>query len=234
MAHRLETGLKEGVEGSRGREMLLRAKNILGLPISSIAVRSVYLIDVELTDLELQLVREGFTDRVAERSEYKRLPESSFDWIVEVGFKPGVTDNAGRMARVALRDLIARDIREEEHIYTAVQYVIKAQGLTEEIVWNFARTELANEQIQTIKVYSFDSWTASDPDESAPAITDPASEEVGVFDLSGSDEELMQISSDGMLSCSLEEMHAIRDYFTDPATVEKRQAVGLQALPTVV
>ena len=66
------------------------------------------------------------------------------------------------------------------------------------------------------------------------AIHDAAEPQVKTYDLSGSDADLMKISRDGILSLTLEEMHAIRDYFRDPAVAARRTTVGLPADPTDV
>ena len=45
---------------------------------------------------------------------------------------------------------------------------------------------------------------------------------------------LMRISSEGILSLSLEEMHAIRDYFASDAVQRRAAALGLPEQPTDV
>jgi hypothetical protein len=51
---------------------------------------------------------------------------AAFDWLVEVGFKPGVTDNVGRTARTWWWRMCwaARWARYEE-VYTATQYFLR-------------------------------------------------------------------------------------------------------------
>ena len=46
-----------------------------------------------------------FTDAVVQESSWARRPAGDCQWIVQVGFLPGVTDNVGRTAAEALEDI---------------------------------------------------------------------------------------------------------------------------------
>ncbi|MDP2991410.1 MAG: phosphoribosylformylglycinamidine synthase, partial [Kiritimatiellota bacterium] len=103
MAYRIEIGLKRGVPDARGRGAAARAMSALRLPVKSIQTRTIYQLDARLSRDQLEAVREAFTDPVIEIAAIGRLRPPPFDWLIEVGFKPGVTDNVGRTARVALQ-----------------------------------------------------------------------------------------------------------------------------------
>ena len=64
-----------------------------------------------------------------------RLPAPAFDWLVEVGFKPGVTDNVGNTAREAVRDVVDREQRTGESGSTPLQYLLSGRKLTREDAW---------------------------------------------------------------------------------------------------
>ncbi|MEJ2111991.1 MAG: AIR synthase-related protein, partial [Acidobacteriota bacterium] len=57
---------------------------------------------------------------------------------------------------------------------------------------------------------------------------------IGTYDLSGSDEALLKISSEGILSLSLKEMKAIRDHFSKESIRRQRVSLGLPEHPTDV
>jgi phosphoribosylformylglycinamidine synthase len=194
----------------------------------------VYKIDVELSRKKLQEVRKAFTDPVIARSALGRLSPPAFDWMVEVGFKPGVTDNVGATARAVVQDLLERPIALQESVYTAIQYFFRAAGLLRTEVERIARDLLANPLIQTIQVFSSEEWASASVDESVPAIREKANIRVGSYDLNGPDAELIRISSEGILSLSLEEMHAIRDYFNSGTVKNSRLALGLPPQSTDV
>jgi len=234
MAHRIEIGLKRGVPDARGRGAAARAFNALRLRVKSIQTRTVYKLDARLSRTELADVQAAFTDPVIETAAIARLRPPPFDWLIEVGFKPGVTDNVGRTAWVALQDVLARPLAEDEGVYTAIQYFVRGDGLTRAQIEHLAKDLLANPLIQTILIFSPDEWKNEQADESVPAVHEQAEPAVKTYDLSGSDEDLRRISREHILSLSLDEMRAIRDYFAQPVVCAARQALGLPEQPTDV
>ncbi len=124
MAYRIEIGLKRGVRDARGRAAAAQAVRFLHLPVRAIRTRTVYLLDAQLTRAELRATRDAFADPVIETAAIGRLRPPPCDWLIEVGYKPGVTDNLGRTARAALQDALGRPLADGEAVYTAVQYFV--------------------------------------------------------------------------------------------------------------
>jgi phosphoribosylformylglycinamidine synthase len=234
MAHRIEIGLKGGVKDPRGQGVVRSARHFLHLRVGSCRTRDVYKIDAALSAPELRTVRKAFADAVVARAAADRLPPPAFDWVIEVGFKPGVTDNVGRTARVVVEDLIGRQLGPGEDVYTSTQYFLRGGALVRADAERIARDLLSNALIQTVRLYSPDEWRAAPPDREAPAIHDAAPPGVRTYDLDGTDDELMRISREGILSLSLDEMRAIRDYFRRPEVKRARSELGLPDRPTDV
>lgn len=234
MAYRIEIGLKRGIRDSRGRAVTGRARQFLRMAVDSCQTRDVYKVDAPLSSREIRLIRKAFTDPVTSRAALGRLTPPAFDWMVEVGFKPGVTDNVGATARALLQEMLDRRVKQEESVYTSIQYFLRGKRLSREDVEHIGRDLLANPLINTIRVFSSAEWAAAPVDDEVPAVREKNDVRVGSYDLSGSDAELMRISRDGILSLSIEEMHAIRDYFASAATRERRSAMGLPEQPTDV
>ncbi|MBN2243559.1 MAG: phosphoribosylformylglycinamidine synthase [Acidobacteria bacterium] len=234
MAFRIEIGLKRGVKDARGRTAVDKARRYFGLPLKSCRTRDVYKVDVPLSSGEIRKVLKAFTDPVIARSAQGRLHAPAFEWMVEVGFKPGVTDNVGSTARAVVQDLVHRPLPVGQTVYTSIQYFFRGGNLTREDVLRLSRDLLANSLIHTIRVFTPDEWRSSPVDESVPAILEKADIRVGTYDLTGPDSELMRISSEGILSLSLEEMRAIREYFASEAVRRKRVSLGLPEQPTDV
>ncbi len=234
MAYRIEIALKRGVRDPRGLGVVAKARKFLRLPVRSCQTREVYKVEAELSAGGLRKIKMAFTDPVIARSGIGRLSPPAFDWLIEVGFKPGVTDNVGRTARAVVQDVLDRELKDDEDVYTSVQYFIKGDQLSREHAQHIANDLLANPLIQTIHLFTPDEWTRAPIDESVPAIREKTGAEVKTYNLGGSDAELMKISRDGILSLSLEEMHAIRDHFAAPAMQQARRADGLPEHPTDV
>ncbi len=234
MAFRIEIGLKRGVKDTRGRAVMAKARQYFNLPIQSIRTRDVYKVDLPLSPSELRKIRKAFTDPVIARSAHGRLAHPAFDWMIEVGFKPGVTDNVGSTARAMVQDILARPLTVSETVYTSIQYFIRGRGLTRDDIGLMAGDLIANLLIQDVKIFTAEEWAASPVDATVPAIREKTDIQIGTYDLSGPDTELMRISSEGVLSLSLEEMKAIREYFASEPVKETRAELGLPERPTDV
>ncbi len=239
MAYRIEIALRRGVMDTRGASTMRQARTALALELADVQTRTVYKIDADLTPAEQEAVRRAFTDPVLEISAGGRLPPPAvFDWLIEIGFKPGVTDNVGRTALSALRDVLARKLPGTAGVYTATQYFItfapaaRARGAA--MARRLAADLLANPLIQTIAIHAAADWRRRRPDTAVPAIHDRQATVVNTYNLRGTDADLQRISREHILSCSLEEMRAMRDYFTRPAVSRARRAQGLPRDPTDV
>ena len=234
MIYRIEIGLKNGVPDARGRSVIHRAQGALRLQIEACRTRDVYKVAADMDADTAETVRGTFADPVVAESAMARLPApEAFDWMLEIGFKPGVTDNVGRTARGALRDVLGRDLKWEEQVYTSIQYFLSGT-LTRADVEHLGRDLLANTLIQTIDVFSKAEWLAAEPDLTAPIFDDHPEIRVATVELPDDDAALMKISSDGILSLSLDEMRAIRSHYLRPDVQAHRKALGLPEWPTDV
>ena len=81
------------------------------------------------------LGRELFADPVLHETwvDAESLERILFDWYVEVGFGPGVTDNVGRTAQESLEYRLRRKFPEGHHVHTATGYFIAGHLSREEI-----------------------------------------------------------------------------------------------------
>lgn len=232
MAVRIEIGLKRGVRDARGHNVVRRVRSYFHLPVRSCETRDVYKVEVRASPTELQAIRKALTDPVIARSAIGRLRPPRFDWLIEVFFRPGVTDNVGRTARSVIEDLLDRPLGADEDVYTGTQYFLRAPEITKPQVEQIGTGLLANPLIQTLHVYSAAEWAVTPPDTAVPAIREQIPIEVRAVSLDVPDEELMRISRERILSLSLEEMRAIREHYKDPAVRAVRSKVGLPHDPT--
>ncbi len=234
MLYRIEIGLKQGVPDARGRGVLNKAQGALGLKMEACQTRDVYKVVANIDPAVAAKVQAAFADPVVAESALNRLPApESFDWLLEIGFKPGVTDNVGRTARGALRDIAGRELEWEEQVYTCIQYFLSGQ-LSRKDVEHLGKDLLANTLIQTISVFSKAEWLAAAPDQTAPIFDDHPEIKVNTIVLPDNDAALMKISSDGILSLSLEEMRAIRNHYLSVDVKAHRMLLGLPEWPTDV
>ena len=235
MLCRVVVGLKENVRDVLGERVARKIRSELGVSVDGVRIVNVYTLEgLSPEQVDLAVERAALHDPVLHEISLSPLARD-FDWIIEVGFRPGVTDNEGRTARETLGVVLGLDKKGLEGIkvYTSRQYLITAP-LDEGAVRHIARDLLANELIQRYEYKSAATW-ALDPGFEAKAarVTGQACDDVAIIPLSTmSDAEMADFSRANTLALSLTEMHIIRDWYADPAVKAERAALGLAADPT--
>ena len=236
MVHRIEVGILEGVIDARGEATRRSILDDLGIEVDAVEVIDVYTIegDLTLSDLE-RLRRDLFTDPIIQESRVDSPLASCFDWLIEVGFKPGVTDNVGRTTLEGIRDIMGEEAGGcVEGAYTAVQYLIYGD-LPGDKVERIAKDLLANELIQHWEIRSWEEWqTGRVITPYAPKVREDTEVCVREYDREISDGELIELSEEGILFLSLDEMKTIRDYYRDEKVSAERARHGLGTSPTDV
>ena len=234
MAWRIVVGLKDNVRDARGERVKREIREHLGVALHSVRTMDVYTVDAELTAQEVAAAAAGpFSDPVIQDYAINQPLAHDFDVLIEVGFRPGVTDNSGRTAREAIQYITGRPFAASEAVYTSVQYLLSGAvdvAVAERIVSGF----LANGLIQRWSIVPANEF---DRERGLPVVVpkvDVGSHQVAIreIDLNVSDSELLQISKDGMLALTLEEMKIIQNYVADPQVQANRKEVGLGAMLT--
>jgi phosphoribosylformylglycinamidine synthase len=237
MVERIYVGIKPHHRDVVGERIRKRIVSDLGIgTIRSIRAVSVYTLNGAFTSTDLNRLAEGpFCDPIVQDFTINSTFIKAFDWMIEVGYRPGVTDNAGRTAREAVGVTLKRELTDDISVHTGSQYFIQG-NLSARHTERIAKEMLANELIQTARVYSKDEWlqvhAGSFP---APIVTDhDATELFREVDLDVTDEELMRISKQSMFALSLDEMKTIQSYYAGAELQEHRKNVGLPVKPTNV
>lgn len=229
MLARLEVALRPEVRDVRGEKIARKIKEHLNLDVEEVRIIKGYTIDgLEAKELDVVLKEHFLSDPVLHKVAFEPLAQD-FDWIIEVGFRPGVTDNEGKTASYTLERIFKKTIQ----VYTSEQFLLKG-NLDKSQVEHIAKDLLANELIQRFSYRSFAQWkNAPGFPLVAPKVTGQASTEVEIIPLAPlSAQELVQLSKDRVLALSLQEMEVIRDYFNLPAVKEARARLGLPSHPT--
>ncbi len=231
MLARIEVAQKPELRDALGEKVARRMREDLGLSVSSCRTVRLYLVEAEISEEELHAFASGpLCDPVTQLYSVRKplAPLFGFDWLIQVGFRPGVTDNEGRVAREALELLLGRKLSEDENVYSLMQYLVKGKLLREDAE-RAARELLANELIERFWVVSAEEFDRERGLEvPPPKVTEEHEIRVELFDLSAlSDEELMKLSRERVLALNLQEMKTIRDFFRQLEFVEFRRQYGL-------
>ena len=174
MPYRLEITLKQDLFDAEGAGICRKAEDYFGIKLERVRTVNVLTIDADLTTEQLEKIRtEIFTNPVTQISSFAPIPVV-FDWIIWVGYKPGVRDNPGSTAIEAIEDVLKIKFSPDEAIYTSKRYCLKSSGLTTEDVNTIAGELLANDIIQQWKIFSKEDWKST-PLSSAKSIAFGAS-----------------------------------------------------------
>ncbi len=231
--HRLAVGTREHVQDVQGQNVARAVHKDLGLEVDGIRLIKIFLVD-GLDDEQMeQAVDKGFLhDPVMQEVSLAPLARD-FDWILEVGYRPGVTDNEGRVARDTLMTGLKLERSQAPDVFTAIQYLIQGT-LSRADVQRMATDLLANELIERYAIKSAQEWSRQAGFQTdLPRVTGASSDAVEVVALSSlGDEELKQVSQDRVLALSLDELNTIRDYYRRAEIRQGRQERGLPPEPT--
>ncbi len=151
MPQRLEIMLKPEIRDPEGETLKKKAREYLGLKVQEVRTIQVLTFDTTLSQEQLEAIRkEIFTNPVTQISSFQPLARD-FDWLIWVGFLPGVKDNAGSTAVEAIEAFLEIKLPPGEAVYTSRQYQIKAPRIKKEALEKIARELLANDLIQQWK-----------------------------------------------------------------------------------
>jgi len=105
MVSRLEIRLKKELLDAEGSGIRRKSSEYFGFEVEDIRVIRVLTIDADLEQAQLEQIRtEIFTNPVTEKSSYSPIA-TGFEWLIWIGFRPGVRDTAGSTAAEAIEDL---------------------------------------------------------------------------------------------------------------------------------
>jgi phosphoribosylformylglycinamidine synthase II len=232
--YRIQVGLKTGIPDAFGISTARKIRDYLDIPVRTVNTCTLFLVEADLTEVQADMAaRELFCDPVIQRYQIdKNLEGESFDFSITVSYRPGVTDNVGHTAALAIGELTGRELSSEERVFTSTQYMLT--GVDRKQAQRIARELLANDLIEQVSIQAYEDWLARGPRVESSRVRSTHVGRVEQIDLEVSDERLMEISRRRTLALNLEEMRAIRDYYRRADIRQQRRVVGLGANPTDV
>ena len=133
---RTEVYYRDNAIDGRSRKVLAALKQNIDSRIQNVAMADVYLTK-DIQGLTPELASFLFADVVAQRTavdspvaEGNLLP--GWKYIVEVTYRPGVTNPTAITARKSVETALGRKLAQDEMIQTAVQYLIESPELSDD------------------------------------------------------------------------------------------------------
>ena len=234
MAYRIEIKHKENFIDAREKNLSQIIKEDIKIDLDEIKIINVYNLFDDFGDKELlSLKNELFCDPVYQEGEigFFYAKYLDYNYCIEVSYLPGVTDNVGRTAAKGISNILKRNISDSD-VRSSLIYFFKGNidFITCEKI---AKKVLCNTLIENYFILSKDEVKSG----KIVNYTKPNEKEIeppyfNTINLEVSDEELAKISDEMVLSFSLDEMKAIRDYYRKEEVKIIRKAKDLPMLPT--
>ncbi len=216
MEQRLEITYKDSVRDVAGEQLRNSVKQALGIDVECRSVDA-YNLSEKLSDEDmLSLASDVFRDEVAQDYSF-REPLFRDWWRIEIGFLPGVTDNVGHTASIALSDRIGRQVT----VFYSRMYAIKGK-------FDMPHLQQIAAMLHNPLIEKFNSYQpGEEPAAYLPLVKIPHEPAVQKITLHMSEPRFEALARERMLALTGEEFRAIKKYFKQPEFIEQRKAVGL-------
>ncbi|MBU0706395.1 phosphoribosylformylglycinamidine synthase [Patescibacteria group bacterium] len=220
-AFRLE--VRNTIKDSRAATRLSRLKAD-GYKVKAVVTADIYTVNKAFKAEEKERIGKMLTNPIFESYAVDKLtPPKDFDYAIETGYLPGVTDNVGHTARESIEDLLDVEFKvPEENVHSSHITYLKGD-LSREQVYRIAES-FVNPLIQRINIKSKEEFEKDGGmDLVIPKVTikeKPQADEVNLEISDGELEKLGKLgildkdgSRRGPLALRLSYLHVIRDYF---------------------
>ncbi len=217
-------------------EVKLRHLESIGFKgkIKSVDLVDSYIIDANLARSQLQAAARILENPLVEKATVNSpQAPAEFDWAIEVGYLPGVTDNVGSTAKETIEDFLnphtknfgegaGKKFKSGQSVYSS-QVMFLSGKLSGEDARRIADT-LYNPLIQRTEIKSFKEFRKDGGmGIKVPKVLLRAKASVNMVNLEVSDEELVHIGKEGIqnrngsrrgpLALDLDSMKTIQNYF---------------------
>lgn len=233
MTHRIEIASKVFDTRVTVRKRKLETAGFAG-KIKEVFLVDVYSIDKNLNASQLQAIASSLSNPVSQIATIdKSKIAAKFDWAVEIGSLPGVTDNVGNTAKEIIEDLLKVKFDQNEGIYTS-QLMFLLGNLSQEDIL-LITDSLINPLIQRVHIKNFEEFKRDQGmDKIVPKVKLVTKPQVDTVNLNIIDGELTRLGKEGVankdgtrrgpLALDLTYLKTIREYFKklgrDPTDIE--------------
>jgi len=219
--HRIEVHYKKDPREKTRTERI----RSLGFGIETLQLVDVYTVATanrDLTREELSGIGARLTNPVVQEFLVDEATYALFDYAIEVGFLPGVTDNVGTTARQLIEDFLGITFGEGEMVSSSSLYLVK--GRLEPGALAQLPAMLANPLINRVSMKTRQEYGEAGMDRVVPEVRLHELPAAGMVDLAIPDAELARLGKEGItdpqtgerrgpLALDLAQLRTIRDYF---------------------
>src|SRR4030042_1740465 len=218
-AHRLEIVSK--IKDSRASTFVKKVDSF-GFKIADAAIADVYTINKDFPEEELNKISDLLINSVTGEARIDSATKiRSFNWALEIGFLPGVTDNVANTLKEEIEDLFKIKFSNNEGVYSSRLYLIGGNLKREKL--QEISLVIHNPLIQRAQIKSRTEYLREGGMGISIPVVKISEQKVAYVDLNLPDEELAKIGKQGIenpdgtrrgpLALDLSSLKVIRDYF---------------------
>lgn len=199
----------------------------MGFPVRALSLVEVYTLATprrEFSPDEIREIAAQLTNPVVQVSSIDEPSPCMGEYAVEIGFLPGVTDNAGTTARQTIEDFFGSPLLEDEGIFSSQLYFVSGISGTQTL--EKLVSTLANPLIHRVHIKTREEYATLGMDQVTPFVVLHERQDTREVDLAISDDELARLGKEGImdpftgvrrgpLALGVSELHVIREYFRD-------------------
>jgi phosphoribosylformylglycinamidine synthase len=225
----IQLTIKDNIRDILGERLSNRALKYFNINTKTVKSSKIFIILYELSNNKLidfanlclkdEIINDVFINTLYNNPIYKSY--------ILVAKLPGVTDDEGISAQKTLSDFL------NVHIDTKVQHIFSQElYLIEEKLPNEVLKKLAEELLGNKLINHFEYGTSLNKLVYVPEVQIRTDETIETINLSVTDDELVKLSNNMLLSLNLSEMKAIQNYYKNPKVTNERKKIGLGEDPT--
>lgn len=216
-------------------EVLLNKLTNLGFSISRIFITDNYLINVDLTEQDSIIIAKSLSQPVTQGYTINNpYSPDFFNFAIEIGFLPGVTDNVSHTVRESIENLLDIPLDPESTVFTSTTYFFLGDIRSKE-AYDLGM-ELYNPLIMRMKVLSYDEYKKNKGMGSELPIV-RIREKLDSIDINMniSDDDLLLLGKEGIinedgirrgpLALDMASLKTIQDYYNK---IEKRSPTDIE------
>jgi phosphoribosylformylglycinamidine synthase II len=197
----------------------------LGFPISELHLIDIYTIATGSRDFskdELAHIGAQLINPVVQEYTIDTATTADFDYAIEVGFLPGVTDNVGTTAKQTIEDFFSFRFLEGESVTSSQLFFVRG-ALSPDSLQKLAST-LANPLVNRVHIKTRREYGSRGMDPVVPSVHLDEIPTAETVDLDLDDADLARLGKEGIpdaatgqrrgpLALDLAQLHTIRNYF---------------------
>jgi len=214
-------------QGHHLNSWINEAREVFKMELDSLEETYFFLIESE-NNKSNELASEVLFDSVLDEFNSSEWDREEASFAIEVGFKPGVTDNSAKAVEDAFKVLNC-----DNNISTGKIYWVYGD-LDRKDAERLGREILANPLLNQIQVYTIKELRRAErfKNISLPKVKISGTGEVKAIDLNISESELETLSIERCLALTVEELGTIKSFYERKDVQSAREASGLPLCPT--